>query len=106
VVFDERADLKVLTRLCALDRYERLALSRRKRAIRQFEGLDRKEVWAVRFDRTKPIYLRGAGLFGNSNLVRFLQNEPNLSGTAAQLSKVANSGPLFRYLPEPELMPA
>jgi hypothetical protein len=43
VVSDESLDPKVLTGLCALDRYERLALGRRKRAIRQFEGLVRKE---------------------------------------------------------------
>jgi hypothetical protein len=42
-VLDERLDPKVLKGLCALDRYERLALGRRRLAIRRFDGLDRKE---------------------------------------------------------------
>jgi hypothetical protein len=41
-MLDEMLDPKVLKGLCALDRYERLALGRRRLAIRQFDGLDRK----------------------------------------------------------------
>jgi hypothetical protein len=41
-VLDELPDSKVLTGLCALDRYERLARARRKLAIRRFKELDRK----------------------------------------------------------------
>jgi len=37
-VLGARPDPEVLTGLCALHRYERLALARRKFAIRQFEG--------------------------------------------------------------------
>jgi hypothetical protein len=41
-VLGELPDSKVLTGLCALDRYERLARARRKLAIRRFKELDRK----------------------------------------------------------------
>ena len=41
-VLDELPDSKVLTGLCTLDRYERLARARRKLAIRRFKELDRK----------------------------------------------------------------
>jgi hypothetical protein len=43
VVLDELLDPRVVTGLAALDRYERLALGRRKLAVRQFEGLDQRE---------------------------------------------------------------
>ena len=43
VALEEMLDPRVMSGLAALDRYERLALSRRKLAIRQFELLDRKE---------------------------------------------------------------
>ena len=42
-VLGELPDSKVLTGLCALDRYGRLARARRKLAIRRFRELDRKE---------------------------------------------------------------
>jgi hypothetical protein len=42
-VLGELPDSKVLTGLCTLDRYERLARARRKLAIRRFRELDRKE---------------------------------------------------------------
>jgi len=48
-VLGERPDPKVLTGLCALDRYERLALARRKLAIRRFETWDRKGKCEERF---------------------------------------------------------
>jgi hypothetical protein len=43
VALEEMLDPRVMSGLAALDRYERLALGRRKLAVRQFEGLDRKE---------------------------------------------------------------
>ncbi len=48
-VLGARPDPKVLTGLSALDRYERLALARRKLAIRQFEAWDREEKCEARF---------------------------------------------------------
>jgi len=44
ISLDERLDPRVLTRLCALDRYERLALGRRKHAVRQFDGSKKRPV--------------------------------------------------------------
>jgi hypothetical protein len=43
VALEEMLDPRVMSGLCSLDRYERLALSRRKLAVRRFELLDRKE---------------------------------------------------------------
>jgi hypothetical protein len=43
VALEEMLDPRVMSGLCSLDRYERLALSRRKLAVRRFELLGRKE---------------------------------------------------------------
>jgi hypothetical protein len=43
VALEGMRDPRVMSGLAALDRYERLALSRRKLAVRRFELLDRKE---------------------------------------------------------------
>jgi hypothetical protein len=60
VVLDEMFEPRVLTDLCALDRYERLARARRRLAVRRFKESIERENASSDSDRTKPIYLRPA----------------------------------------------